>query len=828
MKFVAPVFALAALLPFVYLAITWKSVSRPSAPILKALSLGCILLALAQPEMRLPETRNAVLVLADTSNSLSGADLARSSALVTQMRRAQGRNWLQVVPFASQPRKLAQSELRGGVQFVHASGQAGNSTSLEAALSSAVFALPENQKARVALLTDGNENEGSSARSTLQLQRLGIPVDTFPIGEHNAANFELTSVSVPHHAYAGEQIPIDLTLRAPSASDARVELSAEGKSLGASAVSLKPGENSIRIHARVNFTGAAVLAGSVVAPGLGELPFREGINLEKARVLYLSQDPPGSETNLLAAFNEANFEVAREGALPQKELNRYQLIVLNNLDLNTFPAPAKSQLADYVKEGGGLLLIGGERQVYKEDAKMDALDRTLPAQLAPPKSPEGTCVALIIDKSSSMEGRKIELARLSAIGVVDHLRPIDTIGVLIFDNSFQWAVPVRRAEDKTLIKRLISGITPDGGTQIAPALSEAYRRTASSKTTFKHIVLLTDGISEEGDSLDLAREAVNHGITISTVGLGQDVNRSYLEKVAVTSGGKSYFLNDPAGLEQILLKDVKDYSGSTAVERPLTPLVAHEAEILNGITMPSAPPLKGYARYIAKPAADTVLQIDAERKDPLYVRWQYGLGRVGVFTSDAKSRWAEQWISWPGFDTFWINTARDLLSHSDRNQAAIRFDRTTNELTVSYHGEEHEGKAPELFAFGPGGFAKPVILKGDASGGYNGSVPIGSVRGLFRIRPAKESLQFPELGFYRGEDELLERGVNTSLLHRIAAFTGGRFNPPAASVFNADGRTLTTTFHFWPALLGAAVALTIAELVGRKWPVLKRSLAFSR
>ena len=84
---------------------------------------------------------------------------------------------------------------------------------------------------------------------------------------------------------------------------------------------------------------------------------------------------------------------------------------------------------------------------------------------------------------------------------------MDTIGVLIFDNSYQWAVPIRRAEDKSLIKRLISGITPDGGTQIAPALNEAYRRVINAHSTYKHIVLLTDGISEEGDSLELSKEA---------------------------------------------------------------------------------------------------------------------------------------------------------------------------------------------------------------------------------------------------------------------------------------------------------------------------------
>src|SRR5579875_3545860 len=272
-------------------------------------------------------------------------------------------------------------------------------------------------------------------------------------------------------------------------------------------------------------------------------------------------------------------------ALMDRSLDAVQLVILNNLNLKAFTEAQKSRLEEYVNQGGGLLLIGGERQVYKQDQQMDALDRALPAKLAPPKNAQGTCVALIIDKSSSMEGRKIELAKLSAIGVVDHLRPTDTIGVLIFDNSFQWAVPMRRAQDTSLIKRLISGITPDGGTQIAPALAEAYRKVLRSKANYKHIVLLTDGISEEGDSMELAKEALSHQITISTVGLGQDVNRSYLEKIAATSAGRSYFLNEPQGLEQILLKDVEDYSGSSAVEKPLSPIVERKAEILDGVDM---------------------------------------------------------------------------------------------------------------------------------------------------------------------------------------------------------------------------------------------------
>ncbi|MBV9443342.1 MAG: VWA domain-containing protein, partial [Acidobacteriaceae bacterium] len=403
--------------------------------------------------------------------------------------------------------------------------------------------------------------------------------------------------------------------------------------------------------------------------------------------------------------------------------------------------------------------------------------------------------------------------------VVDHLRPVDSIGILIFDNSFQWAVPMRRAEDKTLIKRMISGITPDGGTQIAPALAEAYRKVLPSKAMFKHMVLLTDGISEEGDSLDLAREALSHQVTISTVGLGQDVNRSYLEKVAATSGGQSYFLNEPSGLEQILLKDVEEYSGSTTIEKPLTPIVEHKAEVLDGIDMETAPALKGYTRFTAKPSADSILGIDPAKKDPLYVRWQYGLGRAAVFSSDAKSRWAENWVTWPGFDKFWINVTRDLLTHTERSEASAQFNRTDNEIVVSYHldsGTPEPRTVPPIYVLGPEGFEKPLQVHETAPHVYTGKLRVGEIRGLFRIRPLSESDVFPEVGLYRDLEELADYGSNDSLLSQISTLTGGRFNPSPASIFERDGRSLFKTWQLWPAMLGLAIALTIAELAVRK------------
>jgi len=88
---------------------------------------------------------------------------------------------------------------------------------------------------------------------------------------------------------------------------------------------------------------------------------------------------------------------------------------------------------------------------------------------------------------------------------------------------------------------------------------------------------------------------------------------------------------------------------------------------------------------------------------------------------------------------------------------------------------------------------------------------------LFRVRPAEDSRAFPEAGLYRPEPELADYGSNEELLKQVAAFTGGRYQPDPGSVFSSNGRTIASSLQLWPGMLGLAVALSLAELVMRKW-----------
>ncbi|MCP5119308.1 MAG: VWA domain-containing protein [bacterium] len=819
MSFEHPWALVLVILPPVWLAWEWRRVGNRAGLALKALAGMLALLALAGPRMGVWETKMAVAVLVDTSASVTEEDLEAGSKLASEIQRRRGRHWAGVMPFARGIRRPGATEQPGDWELRHTAGEQGRLTNLEAAIRDALAALPAGMVPRIALISDGNENRGTIARAAWQASQLGVPVDTFLLQGRPEPRLRLESVSLPTQAFAGERFPVDLLVRSPSATDAEVEISAEGRTLGSETVRLGEGVSEVRVYASLKASGAFDLSGSIRAGDLGEVRFAQALTLREPRMLYVTQDPPGTEQHLLGALRAAAFEIEQATELDTARLAGYQVVILNNWDLEGIPEAGQRRIEEYVQQGGGLLVIGGERNVYLEErTEESALERTLPAKLAPPRSPEGTCVVLIVDKSSSMEGKKMQLARMAAIGVIENLRAVDRIGVLIFDNSHQWAVPIRKAEDRTLIKRLVAGITPDGGTQIAPALAEAYRRALPVRATFKHIVLLTDGISEEGDSIQLAQEAASRKVTISTVGLGQDVNKQYLEKVALYAKGKSYILSDPSTLAQILLRDVMEHTGSTTIEKPITPVVLLETEILEGVGLETAPPLKGYVRYEAKTTAETILQV--EEKDPLLAQWQYGLGRATVFTSDAKSRWAADWVGWEGYDRFWINLARDLLPHAAASEATVRHDSASGELVADYRLSERVPEPeviPDLFVLGPGGFRKTLAVRKLAAGAYEGRAVIDDSPGLFRIRPLTESMAFPEVGFYRQQQELSEWGSNEALLRSVSEFTGGRFGPEPGNVFDSGGRAVASTMDLWPGLLLLALLVNLGEVVLRKW-----------
>ena len=149
---------------------------------------------------------------------------------------------------------------------------------------------------------------------------------------------------------------------------------------------LQAGKNPVRLHAALNTPGALDLSIAVRSATAGEVRFEQAVMMRRPKVLYVSEDPPELDAHLPQTLQAAQFDVDRQKDFSTARLNDYQLVIANNWDLEAASTQLKEQLEQYEKQGGGLLVIAGEHSNYLEGkTKEDALDRALPATLAPPR-----------------------------------------------------------------------------------------------------------------------------------------------------------------------------------------------------------------------------------------------------------------------------------------------------------------------------------------------------------------------------------------------------------------------------------------------------------
>src|SRR5207249_4037349 len=123
---------------------------------------------------------------------------------------------------------------------------------------------------------------------------------------------------------------------------------------------------------------------------------------------------------------------------------------------------------------------------------------------------------LIIDKSGSMGGLKIDLTKEAARATVNLLGPQDQVGVVLFDASPYLFVKLQSAQNKSRIEQKISQIMASGGTAIFPALEMAYQELASTRAKIKHAILLTDGQAPKQGIPELVQNMAAENITVTT------------------------------------------------------------------------------------------------------------------------------------------------------------------------------------------------------------------------------------------------------------------------------------------------------------------------
>ena len=174
-------------------------------------------------------------------------------------------------------------------------------------------------------------------------------------------------------------------------------------------------------------------------------------------------------------------------------------------------------------------------------------------------------LSLVLDKSGSMQGQKIENLRQAAKLVVERLGPQDTISIVAFSDRKYLIAASQPLSDKDDLKKKIDRIRDGGGTAISGGMGQglAELEKALSPDRVSRMLLLTDGqtFGDEKQCLKLGRQAGDKGIVVNALGLGDDWNEDLLDEIAEASGGVADFIDSPdkiVGFFEQAVKSMQD------------------------------------------------------------------------------------------------------------------------------------------------------------------------------------------------------------------------------------------------------------------------------
>ncbi len=624
---------------------------------------------------------------------------------------------------------------------------------------------------------------------------------------------------------------------------------------------------------------AATFASALAAQEIDAVPVRpydaRPAHLRDADVVVL--DSPGSQPGPSAAFLSALAKFVQEDG--------GGLLVVSGMD-GMNPPGADSTLADLCPlaeiPDGGMAGPAATPDKPKEDPPpIPPVDpppvepRPVPSETPQPgpqgggdkKPVETGNVALVIalDKSGSMTGEKLELAKQAAAGAVDELLPGDLIGVVAFDSRAWWAVPLSQADGKDRVAKLVAGLEAGDGTNILPALMLAHKDLRDAKANIRHVVLISDGFNETVEDFkgQVTRMAAD-GISISTIGVGLSFDPVLLSSIAWWSKGETGrfdFAKDFDRIPKLVLvharwaRGIREGPGDSGPWKESVPppemkpepsrdpepnpdpgpgnpavppepgpdpgpgdnggkeeppgddaahaIPVHPSPALAGIEPDAIPQLRGIRKSVPHKLADVLLL--SSRGDPVFAVRNSGKGMVAAFAADLASP-DRGFGAWNLLGKFLAQTAGWLAfpgPADPRPRLAYSYVEG-GEASVGFlldEGLEGGGRVAFEIADASG---KAVSMDVAGSGGWHSGRLPGPFRGplLARLSAGNPADSMFE---YRLNPVLgsaeSRRSPNLVLLRRIASASGGMFNPNPGQLLLAPPAPEERTVPLAPILL---------------------------
>ncbi len=836
---VVPAFYLLRIVSLTDLSLTQQVIQAT----LRSMVVAGFAIALARPSWITEQSKVATVVLIDVSDSVSDKQLDAARKYVDSLSGSSdaGDGNLQLITFAEKPvvaraddgKKLSESIKRHSAQ--------GSDTNTQAAMQLAYGLYPEGYLPRMVIVSDGNQTVGDLAVEAYRSKELGVKVSWRTFDQDKTNEVRVVGLTAPEDLKVGQ--PFEVTAEVWSTQPQSVTLSLMQDEFanpleGSKRVDLREGKNLVKFKSDAKRAGATTYK---VALTKFEKDTEKANNAAvttapvkgKPNILYVEGGmlrEPGSASYFQRALEHENMDVTVRGpaGLPSsaKEMEKFDLVVVSDVPAHLVGAGQMAALDSYIMAGGGMIMAGGQDSFGSGGYQNTQMEQILPVRFDSEKIKEqpDIALALVIDRSGSMQGPKLEAAKESARVTAEVLSPNDFISVIAFDSEATVYVRPQRAANRMRISSDIARLTSGGGTNIFPGLKEAFEILQGINAKVKHVIVLSDGEAPRDGIAELVQDMRAARITVSCVGV-QGADRALLSEIADGGDGRLYMVEDIGSLPKIFMKETQEAQKSQLVEDLVHVRVAKRVEAIEGVNIESAPPLHGYVTTKPKPTGEVILISDLG--EPILARWRYGAGTALAWTSDIKNRWAVDWIRWSSYPKFWAQVVRtsmrrkvydsyDLTAKVADGRAIVTVDAIdTGEKFVNELDTKLEVIDPAT-----GKVTQTLPMAQTAAGRYTVDFPINKY-GSYLLKAVHqrggktvaESLGSVALSYPL---EYLRTTPNLEPMKHAAQVSGGLDQAEPAKMFDAGSESVSYTQDLWPFVLLGVVGIFLLDLYAKR------------
>ena len=174
-------------------------------------------------------------------------------------------------------------------------------------------------------------------------------------------------------------------------------------------------------------------------------------------------------------------------------------------------------------------------------------------------------ISLVLDKSGSMAGNKLDYTRQAAQFLVQHLGANDTLSIVLYNEQVTTLIPPEAVAHKDAINQRLNQIKASGMTNLSGGWLEGCKwvEEGLAADQMNRVILMTDGLANRGVTnteqlVALARQKRQSNVITTTMGLGTDFNEDLLMAMANAGGGAFYFIESPEVAPTIFKEELRD------------------------------------------------------------------------------------------------------------------------------------------------------------------------------------------------------------------------------------------------------------------------------